>query len=76
MGDLIQFPERKPPVFTPPPRGYCCSCGVECDWPSSTAWPDTCPNGCTPFAVTSWPPSRDVTRVVDHTGTVLFTLDT
>lgn len=60
MGSLIQFPPGEPEGEAPQ-VGYCASCGIEMSWPNDgSAWPQSCPAGCVPLYVQSWPPRADL----------------
>ena len=55
MGELLQFPKGEPEGEAPQ-VGYCMHCGTQVSWPNDgSAWPDSCPQGCVPFSVQSWP---------------------
>lgn len=62
MGDLLQFPKGEPEGEAPQ-VGYCMQCGEQVAWPNDgSAWPESCPYGCTPFHVQSWPREPNVFR--------------
>lgn len=58
--NVIRFPIERALEVPAPPRGYCSSCRVEMDWPNSSPWPESCPNGCTPLVIQSYLPEPDV----------------
>jgi hypothetical protein len=58
---MMEFPEGEPEGEAPQ-VGYCASCGVRFAWPNdNTAWPESCPRGCTPLVTTNYPPDWPMT---------------
>lgn len=61
MGDVVDLFPAGEPDGEKPMTGYCAGCGCECSWPGDlSAWPESCPQGCTPFVVQTMPPSYTV----------------
>lgn len=56
MGDVVDLFPAGEPDGEKPMTGYCTTCGSECSWPNDmSAWPESCPRGCTPFSVQDKP---------------------
>lgn len=67
MPTAAKFPSGEPQGEAPR-TGYCMTCGVECAWPNDgSAWPEACPNGCAPFAVSNYLPEP---RGITYPGTL------
>jgi hypothetical protein len=58
--NVVRFPIERVLELPAPERGFCGACGVEMGWPTSGAWPESCPNGCTPLIIHSSLPEPDV----------------
>lgn len=62
MEDISEFPAGEPEGEAPQ-VGYCATCGVKMSWPNDNfTWPDSCPEGCVPLNVQSWPPRNKLLR--------------